>query len=221
MSAESLPAPPAALSRQDFIKLSGAGITGAFLLGIMGSSGALAQAEGDIQGEFEAAAAEFRVPVDVLLAMGYVNSRWEMPPPEANEYEKGDLHGWGAYGIMQLVQNPFSDTLGEASRLTGIPEEELKTDRAANIRGGAALLAASQGDKPSRLGDWFGAVGGKGGSGKTYDAVAGVGAGELFTEQVTNALNKGVSGRTMGGERVTLAARGPGARLAADGKVVS
>jgi hypothetical protein len=57
-------------------------------------------------------------------------------PPDANEYEEGSLHGWGSYGIMALVQNPYSDTLGEASRLTGIPEEELKTDRAANIRGG-------------------------------------------------------------------------------------
>lgn len=210
-----------ALSRRDFIKLSGAGITGAFLVGIMGSGGALAQAEGSLQAEFEAAAEEFRVPVDVLLAMGYVNTRWEMPLPETNVYEEGDLHGWGAYGIMQLVRNPFSDTLGEASRLTGVPEEELKADRAANIRGGAALLAASQGNKPSRLGEWFGAVGGGGGAGRTYDTVAGVGAGELFTEQVTNVLNKGATGRTKRGERVTLRARGPEARLAPDGKVVS
>lgn len=214
-------APISALNRRDFIKLSGAGITGAFLLGIMGSSEVLAQTEGTLQGEFEAAAEEFGVPVDLLVAMAYVNTRWEMPPPETNEYEKGDLHGWGAYGIMQLVRNPFSDTLGEASRLTGVPVEQLKTDRAANIRGGAALLAASQGNKPDRLGEWFGAVNGEGGVGKTYDTVAGVGGGALFTEQVTNALNKGVAGETKRGERVTLKARGPEARVASNGKVVS
>lgn len=141
--ADGCSAPTSALSRRDFIKLSGIGITGACFLGVMGSSGALAQTESPLQAEFEAAAGEFGVPVDLLLAMGYVNTRWEMPPPEANEYEKGDLHGWGAYGVMQLVQNPYADTLGEASRLTGLSEEELKTDRLANIRGGAALLAAS------------------------------------------------------------------------------
>jgi hypothetical protein len=47
------------------------------------------------------------------MAMGYVNTRWEMPQPEANAYERGDPHGWGSYGIMALVQNPYSDTLGE------------------------------------------------------------------------------------------------------------
>ncbi len=214
-------APTSTLNRRDFIRLSAAGITGTFLVGVMGSSGALAQAESPIQGEFEAAAREYRVPLDLLLAMGYVNSRWEMPPPGANEYEQGDLHGWGAYGIMQLVRNPYTDTLGEASRLTGIPEEQLKTDRAANIRGGAALLAASQGNKPDRLGDWFGAVNGQGGAGKTYDTVAGVGSGELFTEQVVDALERGASGRTMGGEQVTLKARSPEARVAPDGKAVS
>jgi len=47
------------------------------------------------------------------MAMGYVNTRWEMPQPEANAYERGDPHGWGPYGIMTLVQNPYSDILGE------------------------------------------------------------------------------------------------------------
>jgi hypothetical protein len=45
------------------------------------------------------------------MAMGYVNTRWEMPPPEASDYIPGDIHGRGAYGIMQLVQNPWEDTL--------------------------------------------------------------------------------------------------------------
>src|SRR3712207_5708818 len=106
------------------------------------------------------------------MAMGWVNTRWEMPPPDANEYEEGDLHGWGSYGIMALVKNPSSNTLGEASRLTGIPEEELKADRAANIRGGAALLASAVGqEEPSRLAGLFGALAGRGrASGKNYQA---------------------------------------------------
>jgi hypothetical protein len=132
-----------------------------------------------------------------------------MPSPEANEYEKGDLHGWGSYGIMALVQNPFSDTLGEASRLTGIAEDELKTSRAANIRAGAALLASSLGaQRPSWLGGFFGAVAGRGRApGKNYQAVAGIGGGKLYAEQVFEALERGVPEEKLeSGERLSLEA---------------
>ena len=98
-----------------------------------------------MEAEFEEAAGQYRVPVELLLAMGYVNTRWEMPPP-ANEYKSGDLHGWGSYGIMALVRNPTSDTLGEASRLTGVSADKLVADRKSNILGGAALLSRSQGE---------------------------------------------------------------------------
>ena len=47
---------------------------------------------------------------------------------------------------MQLVQNLSRDTLGEAAALTGSSEEQLKTDREQNIRGGAALLSRMQGE---------------------------------------------------------------------------
>jgi hypothetical protein len=148
--------------------------------------------------------------VELLMTMGWVNTRWEMPPPEANDFERGDLHGWGSYGIMALVQNPYSDTLGEASRLTGISEDELKADRAANIRGGAALLASSLGtENPSRLADFFRALAGRGHApGKNYRAVAGVGGGELYAEQVFEALERGISEEKLkSGEQLSLQAR--------------
>jgi hypothetical protein len=198
--------PPRAMNRRDFLRLSGVGIAGAALLGVMGSGKALAQAppNSSLVEEFKEAAKEYEVPVSLLLAMGFVNTRWEMPPPEASAYEPGNPHGRGAYGIMQLVQNDSADTLGEASRLTGIPEEELKTHRGSNILGGAALLAASQGEKPATLGDYFGAVSGKGGSGMPYEAVAGVGAGELYAEQVFETLGQGAQAYTLEGEQVSL-----------------
>jgi hypothetical protein len=77
--------------------------------------------------------------------MGYVNTRWEMVPEGVNDYEPGESEGRGTYGIMALVRNPTTDTLGKAASLSGIPESQLKRDRAANIRGGAALLAESSG----------------------------------------------------------------------------
>jgi hypothetical protein len=156
--------------------------------------------------EFAEAAQEYGVPMELLMAISYVNTRWEMPSPETNAYRRGDPHGWGSYGIMALVRNPFSDTLGEASRLTGIPEEELKVDRAANIRGGAALLASSAGGYASvDPSDFYGAVTGRGlALGQNYSAVSGIGGGELYAEQVFGTLRTGASKTLFSGETVSL-----------------
>lgn len=220
------------LDRKQFLRLSAAGLAGVALVG--GTAGRVfAQPDSGLMKEFKEAAKEFGVPVGFLIAMGYVNTRWEMPPPEASEYEKDDPHGWGGYGIMALVKNPSTDTLGEASKLTGIPEEELKKDRRSNIRGGAALLAESQkvqgrpklqgraqdqaleqaGLGTEELNGWVKAVSGKGafkklGVKEDAPAPAGVGGGEIYAEQVTGALKKGASGRTKAGEQVTLKSQG-------------
>lgn len=202
---------PRAINRRDFLRLSGVGISGAALLGIAGLIEGSAQ-EGSAQegspvsslvAEFQEAAEAYDVPVELLLAIGYVNTRWAMPPPEASAHDPGSPHGRGAYGVMQLVRNDSEDTLGEASRLTGISEEDLKTDRRSNILGGAALLAEAEGEKPPRLGDYFGAVSGRG-KRKFIKAVAGIGAGDLFAEQVFETLKRGPSEKTPEGERVDL-----------------
>jgi hypothetical protein len=234
MRSKRLTSPSRAINRRDFLRLGGIGMAGATLLGIIGSGKALAQGSPDpslmkeleetaedfeegleergvpvnlLVEEFEEAADTYDVPEEILFAMAYVNTRLEMPPPEASAYEPGDLHGRGAYGIMQLVQNDTADTLGEASRLTGIPEEKLKTDRRSNILGGAALLGESQGDRPERLGDYFGAVAGQEGRGEPYEAVAGVGAGQLYAEQVFETLRRGISAMNLDGEQVDLPPR--------------
>jgi hypothetical protein len=202
-----------AFDRREFLKLTGSGLLGAALLGSVGAAKTLAQAGpspgASLTAEFKEAAEEHGVPMELLMAMGYVNTRWEMPPPEANEYEWGYLHGWGSYGIMALVQNPYSDTLGEASRLTGIPEEMLKTDRGANIMGGAALLAnAAGGYAPGNLSVFYGAVAGRGMAvGQNYSAVSGIGAGQLYAEQVFGTLRTGASKTIFAGEAVSLPGR--------------
>src|SRR5215217_3598039 len=208
---------PRSIDRSAFLRLSGAGLAGVVLFGSLGSAGVSAQTPPEpptkvpLAAEFKRAAEEHGIPVELLMAMGWVNTRWEMPPPETNDYERGDLHGWGSYGIMALVQNPFSDTLGEASRLTGIPQEVLKTNRAANIRGGAALLASSAvGYASGEPSDYFGAVVGRGlGAGKSYIAVAGIGGGELYAEQVFGTLQTGASKRMSSGEMISLPFRTP------------
>ncbi len=202
-----------AFDRREFLKLTGSVLIGVALLGSVGAARTLARAGTppgtSLTAEFEEAAEAYGVPMELLMAMGYVNTRWEMPPPEANEYERGDPHGWGSYGIMALVQNPYSDTLGEASRLTGIPEGMLKTDRAANILGCAALLANSAGGYVSgNPSDFYGAVAGRGlAPGQNYSAASGVGAGELYAEQVFGTLRTGASKTIFTGEAVSLPGR--------------
>ncbi len=200
------------MNRRRFLRLGGIGIAGTALFGVVGSGSVLAQKPSpgsSLVEELEAAASEYGVPREVLLAMGYVNTRWEMPPPEASSYEPRSLHGWGGYGIMHLVRNPSTDTLGAASDLTGIPAEMLKTDRESNIRGGAALLAESRGGaKPARLGDWFGAVAGRARApGRSFEAPSGIGGGELYAEQVFEVLKAGASATIRNGERITLEAQ--------------
>lgn len=212
MYSDSFATPPRTMNRRNFLKLSGAGMTGVFVLGAMGSGVALAQTS--LQSEFKTAAEEYRVPVELLLAMGYVNTRWEMPPPQASGYEEGELDGKGLYGIMALVRNPAADTLGEAASLTGLSEDELKTSREANIRGGAALLAKSQGEKPLRLDEWFGAINGAGGNGRAYEAVGGIGGGGLYVDQVLDTLKAGAEAEISTGEKITLAPQDPTARTA-------
>jgi hypothetical protein len=208
-------AAPRAIDRRGFLKLSGVGLLGVALFGSVGAGTVIAQREPwpgpSLVAEFREAAQEYGVPTDLLMAMGYVNTRWEMPPSAANVYARGNLHSWGSYGIMALEQNPYSDTLGEASRLTGIPEEELKMNRAANIRGGAALLASSAGGHvPEDLLGFFGVVAGRGlATGQNYVAVSGVGGGELYAEQVFEVLQTGASKTIASGEMVSLPLRVP------------
>ena len=184
--------PSPKMDRRNFLRLGGAGITGAVLLGAVGGR-VLAQSGPSLDEEFRSAATEYDVPRELLLAMGYTNTYWEMPPPTATDYEPGDLHGHGTYGVMQLQQNPSRDTLGRAAELTGLSERDLKNSRAANVRGGAAVLAEiAGGTKPDGLDGW-------------RDAVAGYGGIDLYAQEVFQTLRDGASATTSTGEGLRLA----------------
>lgn len=200
---------PLAFDRRRFLKLSATGLAGAVLLGTGAAGTASARTkelsiDKALVSEFEAAANKYDVPVDLLISMGYVNTRWRMPDPADSAYDKGEAEGRGAYGIMSLVQNPTSDTLGAASSITGISEEDLKSDRASNIQGGAAILARALGDdNGSDLADKLGAISGRGrAAGRDFKAVAGVGGGELYAEQVADAIDLSVAKELRSGESI-------------------
>jgi hypothetical protein len=179
------------MDRREFLRLGGAGLAGAVLLGTAGSR-VFAQSGASLEAEFESAAEEYEVPRELLLAMGYVNTAWEMPPPDASVYELRDPSGHGVYGVMHLQRNPWSDTLGRAASLTGLSEGELKGQRAANVLGGAAVLAEIQGqDKPPGPDGW-------------QAAVAEYASTELYAEEVFQTLRSGASATTSTGESLEL-----------------
>jgi hypothetical protein len=183
--------PTSSIDRRDFLTLSGTGLAGALLLG-SARARVLAQTRTSLRSELESAAAKYKVPKELLMAMGYVNTLWEMPPPGASDYVPGDIHGRGTYGIMQLLQTPWEDALGRAAALTGLSEDRLKSVRAANILGGAAVLADIVGNgKPSALSGW-------------YEAVAEYGGSDLYAQEVFETLKSGASATISTGEHLTL-----------------
>ena len=182
------------MDRRDFLRLGGAGLAGAVLLGtgVTAASRAAAQTGPPLEALFDAAAAQYAVPEKLLKAMGYVNTLWEMPPASATPYDPDEPHGRGAYGLMQLVRNPSKDTLGRAASLIGLSEEEIKTDRAANVKGGAAVLSDLAGfDRSSDLNGW-------------YEIVSGYGSGPLYAHDVYDVLHGGASATISTGERIEL-----------------
>ena len=58
------------------------------IAGIIGPDTNVEAQTGSLDAEFEAAAKKYEVLKELLLAMGYVNTRWEMPPPEASDHEE-------------------------------------------------------------------------------------------------------------------------------------
>jgi hypothetical protein len=197
-------------TRRDLLAWGSVGLVGttvgAGVLGAPAQARPRARVTGTgLHGEVRDAGDRHGVPAALLLAMGYVNTRLEMPPAELCEFRMGDPEARGAYGVMALVRNPWEDTLGLASELTGLTVDELTTDRAANFAGGAALLARSQGaGRPSHPGAWLGAVAGQGGDGPLLRASAGVGAGDDYAEQVGAVLANGFVTRLLSGEQVSL-----------------
>lgn len=93
---------------------------------------------------FEQAYARYpQIPRGVLEALAYTKTRWNPVASEANDSDRESAHMAPAYGVMALFEGdaPFVNQLEQASALTGLSVEQLKSDTQANILGAAALLA--------------------------------------------------------------------------------
>lgn len=151
-----------------------------------------------LAGLFAAAAERYEVPFDLLLAVSYAENRWDDHGGEPS-IDNG-------YGLMHLADNPQVQTLAAASRLTGIPVEELKRERAANVLGGAALLRALADEEGLTLGEryeldaWYPVV-------ARYSNAADPAVAADYADQVFAFLSSGVSGEAVTGDELFLPGR--------------
>jgi len=182
------------------------------VIATMGSSASAAPST--LQSAFNNAAAEFHVPVNVLLAVSYAVTRWESPSAPSAA---------GAFGPMQLVDSASTalagakgdesprviqsasagPTVAAAANAIGASATDLKTDAKQNIRGGAALLAQyardTVGSLPGDAAGWYGAVAKYSGS---TDAAVALG----FADSVFVTMAAGASRTTSDGQTIVLTA---------------
>ncbi|MDT3400248.1 peptidoglycan recognition family protein [Streptomyces sp. B1866] len=182
---------------------------------------------------FAGAADRYRVPLPVLLGVSYLESRWDGhggAPSVTGGY--GPMHLTDARTALaeaphhgEGAEDPRGDTarpprrpaeapaprelpprlrtLDRAARLTGLPPAALRGDEAANVRGGAALLADAQ----RRLGlppspdpaDWYGAV-------AAYSGADDAATAAVFADDVYDVIRRGQRRTTEEGRRLRLPA---------------
>lgn len=157
---------------------------GALAAGAFALLPALAEADGTsaathpgVQGAYEAAAAEYDVPLAVLMGVAHEESGWQVHRGYSADGGWGpmnltdvtpDMVATGAPGAAgradakALAGRASAHTLQKAAELTGIDEDDLRHDAESNIRGGAALLAAYQRDlggaASEQPADWTAAI---------------------------------------------------------------
>ncbi|GGV04320.1 amidase [Streptomyces filipinensis] len=229
--------PTSAPGHRHLRRAAGPLASAALLLPLLGAAPAQSAADSTdhLQEAFATAAADYHVPQSVLLAVSYLQSRWD--------WHAGAPSVTGGYGPMHLtdartalavtehlaegpgdargdtaraavhpdVQVPAESalparlkTLRKAAELTGLPAERLRTDPAANVAGGAALLAAAQKELGEPLSadpaDWYGAVARFSGADDTATAAA-------YANDVYDVLRTGEERTTDDGQLVALAAQ--------------
>ncbi|MFC5286124.1 N-acetylmuramoyl-L-alanine amidase [Actinokineospora guangxiensis] len=189
---------------------------------------AAARADEQRQRAFAEAAAEHDVPEELLVAVSYLQSRWD-----ANEGRPSVAAGYGPMHLTDVAsanaggthhehaEDPRGDTarkplvprraesdlsapslrtLERAAELSGLSPAELRADPSANIRGGAALLAEHQ----RALGGASDDPADWYGAVARYSGATDTATARAFADEVYAVLNTGVSTTTDDGQRVRL-----------------
>ncbi|MQA26716.1 MAG: N-acetylmuramoyl-L-alanine amidase [Micromonosporaceae bacterium] len=190
-------------------------------------SGARTAPQSQRQQAFSDAARAYGVPEAVLLAVSYLESRWDanagqpsrgagygpMHLTDIDSVSEDPHHDHGdARGDESRPMRPDADadaeppaslrTVALAEKLTGVSAAELRADAAKNIRGGAAVLNYYQSELGLSSADpaqWYGAV-------ARYSGASDTKAARQFADEVYATMQDGVSRVTDDGQRVALPA---------------
>lgn len=151
-----------------------------------------ALSSGPLNQAFATAGARYEVPVDLLKAVSYAESRWWHRSGSSPSID-------GRYGLMGLRRGA---TLTRAARLLGLSEETLMTNPVENIYGAAAVLRdlderTANGARPSAdLDDWYQTIKAYGCFGSDYVRT-------LYANEVFRFARQGAS-RTISGEEIRI-----------------
>ncbi len=144
-----------------------------------------------LEAAFADSAREYQVPVQLLKALAYVETR-------VSPTTGGSVNG--GHGVMNLVERDDWKMLSRAAALTGVDAARLKVDPVANIRGAAAALR-ELGDKAFRqypelsaanVGDWFEAV-------SLYPGIDSASVANEYAADVFVRLEQGFEQESLGG----------------------
>jgi N-acetyl-anhydromuramyl-L-alanine amidase AmpD len=180
-------------------------------------AGPPAQAATGRQAAFVAAAAESGVPLPVLLAVSYAESRWEAHggrpstaagygPMNLTDLTEADLTRAGFGGDERrrrdLLTAPALHTAAPAAALIRADPATVKADDVANIRAGAALLASyarryNGGQLPTTISGWAVGV-------ARYAEASETKIAQLFAEDVYATIRAGATATTQDGQTLTL-----------------
>jgi hypothetical protein len=220
--------------------LAGAAALGVAMLGGTMPAPALGAPPADVpaadarQQTYAAAASEYGVPVDVLLGVSYLESRWDTnagTPSTSGGYgpmhltdatyveslpgfegtAEGDPRGDDSRAAMAVTAQPDApaqaalQTLEAAAQLTGASDEALRTDATANISGGAALLRSYQESLGAPLGAGSDPAAWYGAVARYSGGDSADAAGE-FADEVFATIASGVARTTDDGHSLALAA---------------
>jgi len=166
-----------------------------------------------LQSDFLRASREFGVPLSVLLAVSYNETRWDNhgeAPSTSGGYGPMDLthvdrissiDGKGDGMPRSTRHDPALHTLDEAARLLHLSMDALKRDLDENIRGGAALLAReavlTTGALPRKPSEWYGAV-------AAYSGSQSAPVARGFADDVFATIRTGAARTTLQGQYVLL-----------------
>jgi hypothetical protein len=190
------------MQRHSFLRRFCLSLSCAFALVLMALAGNALSAQAHtgastspINAVFDQAASQFQVPAALLKTLCYMEGHL------SNHSGNPSMdHG---YGCMHLVKNSQADTLDQAATLLHVSADQLKTNIATNILGGAAVLRAQalqlSGSQtlPTSLADWYGAV-------AAYSHATTQPTATMYADQVYSLLNSGFSAVAETGETVTV-----------------